>query len=89
MDRDYFYEKQRQLSQERETELKRKDQRFEKYKKQNLTSYSPIVDMRKALNDVQTGKHKNVTIDAEYDRLVNSDYKYKWRLAVGVKYENK
>ena len=36
MDRDYFYEKQRQLSQERETELKRKDQRFEKYKKQIL-----------------------------------------------------
>ena len=44
---------------------------------QNATKYSPIVDMRKALNDVQTGKHKDVTIDAEYDRLVNSNYKYK------------
>ena len=33
--------------------------------------------MRDALRKVQTGKHKDTTIDAEYDRLVNGSYKYK------------
>ena len=84
MIRDYFYNKQREKSEQTLAELKRKEDRFKKLMHQNATKYSPIVDMRKALNDVQTGKHKNVTIDAEYDRLVNSNYKYKWRLAVGV-----
>ena len=33
--------------------------------------------MTDALRKVQTGKHKDTTIDSEYDRLVNSSYKYK------------
>ena len=90
MDREYFYAKQRQLEQERETELqKRKDNLDFHLKKNPSNSYASIPNMRDALRKVQTGKHKDTTIDAEYDRLVNGSYKYKWRLAVGVKYENK
>ena len=79
MDREYFYAKQRQLEQERETELqKRKDNLDFHLKKNPSNSYASIPNMRDALRKVQTGKHKDTTIDAEYDRLVNVSYKYKW-----------
>ena len=79
MDREYFYAKQRQLEQERETELKRKQDNLDFHLKKNPSnSYASIPNMRDALRKVQTGKHKDTTIDAEYDRLVNSNYKYKW-----------
>lgn len=79
MDREYFYAKQRQLEQERETELqKRKDNLDFHLRKNPSNSYASIPNMRDALRKVQTGKHKDTTIDAEYDRLVNGSYKYKW-----------
>ena len=79
MDREYFFNKQRQLSQERETELKRKQDNLDFHLKKNPShSYASIPNMRDALRKVQTGKHKDTTIDAEYDRLVNGSYKYKW-----------
>ena len=78
MDREYFYAKQRQLEQERETELKRKQDNLDFHLKKNPSnSYASIPNMRDALRKVQTGKHKDTTIDAEYDRLCNSAYRYK------------
>ena len=78
MDREYFFNKQRQLSQQRETELKRKQQNLDFHLKKNPSnSYASIPNMRDALRKVHTGKHKDTTIDAEYDRLVNGSYKYK------------
>ena len=78
MDREYFYAKQRQLEQERETELKRKQDNLDYHLKKNPSqSYASIPNMRDALRKVQTGKHKDTTIDAEYDRLCNSAYRYK------------
>ena len=61
-----------------ETELqKRKDNLYFHLKKNPSHSYASIPNMRDALRKVQTGKHKDTTIDAEYDRLVNGSYKYK------------
>ena len=78
MDREYFYAKQRQLEQERETELKRKQDNLDYHLKKNPShSYASIPNMRDALRKVQTGKHKDTTIDAEYDRLCNSAFRYK------------
>ena len=78
MDRTYFFNKQRQLSQQRETELKRKEDNIELYLRKNPSNnYNKISDMRKELNQVLNGKHKDVTIDADYDRLCNSAYRYK------------
>ena len=78
MDRQYFYAKQRQLSQEREKDLKRKQDNLDYHLKKNPShSYATIPDMRKELNQVLNGKHKDVTIDADYDRLCNSAYRYK------------
>ena len=78
MDREYFYAKQRQLEQERETELKRKQDNLDYHLKKNPShSYASIPNMRDALRKVQTGKHKDTTIDAEYGRLCNSAYRYK------------
>ncbi len=79
MDREYFYKKARELEQRSETELqKRKDNLDFHLKKNPSNSYASIPNMRDALRKVQTGKHKDTTIDAEYDRLVNGSYKYKW-----------
>ena len=78
MDREYFYAKQRQLEQERETELKRKQQNLDFHLKKNPSnSYASIPNMRDALRKVQTGKHKDTTFDANWERLTNSSYKYK------------
>ena len=78
MDREYFYAKQRQLEQERETELqKRKDNLDFHLKKNPSNSYASIPNMRDALRKVQTGKHKDKSFDPEYERLTNSGYKYK------------
>ena len=78
MDREYFYKKARELEKRSETELqKRKDNLDFHLKKNPSNSYASIPNMRDALRKVQTGKHKDTTIDAEYDRLVNSNYKYK------------
>ena len=78
MDREYFYAKQRQLEQERETELKRKQQNLDFHLKKNPSnSYASIPNMRDALRKVQTGKHKDKSFDPEYERLTNSGYKYK------------
>ena len=78
MDREYFYAKQRQLEQERETELKRKQQNLDFHLKKNPSnSYASIPNMRDALRRVQTGKHKDKSFDPEYERLTNSGYKYK------------
>ena len=78
MYRTYFFNKQRQLSQQRETELKRKEDNIELYLRKNPSNnYNKIPDMRKELNQVLNGKHKDVTIDADYDRLCNSAYRYK------------
>ena len=78
MDREYFFNKQRQLSQERETELKRKQQNLDFHLKKNPSnSYASIPNMRDALRKVQTGKHKDTTFDANWERLTNSSYKYK------------
>ena len=79
MDREYFYKKARELEQRSETELqKRKDNLDFHLRKNPSHSYASIPNMRDALRKVQTGKHKDTTIDAEYDRLVNGSYKYKW-----------
>jgi len=79
MDREYFYKKARELEKRSETELqKRKDNLDFHLKKNPSNSYASIPNMRDALRKVQTGKHKDTTIDAEYDRLVNGSYKYKW-----------
>jgi hypothetical protein len=78
MDREYFYAKQRQLEQERETELKRKQDNLDYHLKKNPShSYASIPNMRDALRKVQTGKHKDKSFDPEYERLTNSGYKYK------------
>ena len=78
MDREYFFNKQRQLSQQRETELKRKQQNLDFHLKKNPSnSYASIPNMRDALRKVQTGKHKDKSFDPEYERLTNSGYKYK------------
>jgi len=78
MDREYFYAKQRQLEQERETELKRKQDNLDYHLKKNPShSYASIPNMRDALRKVQTGKQKDTTFDANYERLTNSSYKYK------------
>ena len=78
MDRQYFYAKQRQLEQERETELKRKQDNLDFHLKKNPSnSYASIPNMRDALRKVQTGKHKDKSFDPEYERLTNSGYKYK------------
>tara|TARA_B100000282_G_scaffold46016_1_gene28572 strand:+ start:379 stop:615 length:237 start_codon:yes stop_codon:yes gene_type:complete len=78
MDREYFYKKARELEKRSETELqKRKDNLDFHLKKNPSNSYASIPNMRDALRKVQTGKHKDTTIDAEYDRLVNGSYKYK------------
>ena len=79
MDREYFYKKARELEKRSETEMqKRKDNLDFHLKKNPSNSYASIPNMRDALRKVQTGKHKDTTIDAEYDRLVNGSYKYKW-----------
>ena len=79
MDREYFYKKARELEKRSETELKRKQDNLDFHLKKNPSnSYASIPNMRDALRKVQTGKHKDTTIDAEYDRLVNGSYKYKW-----------
>ena len=79
MDREYFYKKARELEKRSETELqKRKDNLDFHLKKNPSNSYASIPNMHDALRKVQTGKHKDTTIDAEYDRLVNGSYKYKW-----------
>ena len=79
MYRQYFYKKSRELEQRSETELqKRKDNLDFHLRKNPSNSYASIPNMRDALRKVQTGKHKDTTIDAEYDRLVNGSYKYKW-----------
>ena len=78
MDREYFYKKARELEKRSETELqKRKDNLDFHLKKNPSNSYASIPNMRDALRKVQTGKHKDTTIDAEYDILVNGSYKYK------------
>jgi len=78
MDRKYFYDKQRQLEQERLAELRKKQDNVEYHLRKNPSfSYNKIPNMTDALRKVQTGTHKDVTIDKEYDRLVNSSYKYK------------
>ena len=78
MDREYFYAKQRQLEQERETELKRKQDNLDFHLKKNPSNpYASIPNMRDALRKVQTGKHKDKSFDPEYERLTNSGYKYK------------
>tara|TARA_Y100001978_G_C23566155_1_gene371748 strand:+ start:30 stop:266 length:237 start_codon:yes stop_codon:yes gene_type:complete len=78
MDREYFYKKQRQLEQERLAELKKRQDNVEYHLRKNPSvSYNKIPNMTDALRKVQTGKHKDTTIDSEYDRLVNSSYKYK------------
>ena len=61
-----------------ETELQKKQDNLDFHLKKNPSnSYASIPNMRDALRKVQTGKHKDTTIDAEYDRLVNGSYKYK------------
>ena len=78
MDRQYFYAKQRQLEQEREKDLKRKQDNLDYHLKKNPShSYASIPNMRDALRKVQTGKHKDKSFDPEYERLTNSGYKYK------------
>tara|TARA_E500000178_G_C17005753_1_gene748034 strand:- start:480 stop:716 length:237 start_codon:yes stop_codon:yes gene_type:complete len=78
MDRKYFYDKQRQLEQERLAELRKKQDNVEYHLRKNPSfSDNKIPNMTDALRKVQTGKHKDVTIDKDYDRLVNSSYKYK------------
>ena len=78
MDREYFYAKQRQLEQEREKDLKRKQDNLDFHLKKNPSnSYASIPNMRDALRKVQTGKHKDKSFDPEYERLTNSGYKYK------------
>ena len=79
MDREYFYKKARELEKRSETELQKKKDNLDFHLKKNPSnSYASIPNMRDALRKVQTGKHKDTTIDAEYDRLVNGSYKYKW-----------
>ena len=79
MDREYFYKKARELEKRSETELQKKKDNLDFHLRKNPSnSYASIPNMRDALRKVQTGKHKDTTIDAEYDRLVNGYYKYKW-----------
>ena len=79
MDREYFYKKARELEKRSETELQKKKDNLDFHLRKNPSnSYASIPNMRDALRKVQTGKHKDTTIDAEYDRLVNGSYKYKW-----------
>ena len=77
MIRDYFFAKQREKAKQTVAELRTKNERHLRNTNLNATTYDPIADMRDALRKVQTGKYKNVTINAEYDRLTNSSYKYK------------
>ena len=78
MDRECFYKKARELEQRSETELqKRKDNLDFHLRKNPSNSYASIPNMRDALRKVQTGKHKDTTFDANYERLTNSSYKYK------------
>ena len=78
MDREYFYKKARELEKRSETELqKRKDNLDFHLKKNPSNSYASIPNMRDALRKVQTGKHKDTTLDANWERLTNSSYKYK------------
>jgi len=78
MDREYFYKKARELEKRSETELqKRKDNLDFHLRKNPSNSYASIPNMRDALRKVQTGKHKDTTFDANWERLTNSSYKYK------------
>tara|TARA_Y100001978_G_scaffold39287_1_gene34973 strand:+ start:151 stop:384 length:234 start_codon:yes stop_codon:yes gene_type:complete len=77
MDREYFYKKAREKEQGRETELQKKKDNLDFHLRNTATAYNRIPDMKDALHKVQNGKNKNITIDADYDRLVNGSYKYK------------
>tara|TARA_B100001057_G_C22777848_1_gene922375 strand:+ start:377 stop:613 length:237 start_codon:yes stop_codon:yes gene_type:complete len=78
MDREYFYKKARELEQRSETELQRRKDNLDFHLKKNPShSYASIANMRDALRKVQTGKHKDTTFDANWERLTNSSYKYK------------
>ena len=46
-------------------------------KNQATTISQPIPDMKKALSEIENGPNKSITFNADYDRLVNSNYKYK------------
>ena len=78
MDREYFYKKARELEKRSETELKKRQDNVEYHLRKNPSvSYDKIPNMRDALRKVQTGKDKDTTFDANYERLTNSSYKYK------------
>ena len=78
MDREYFYKKARELEKRSETELQKKKDNLDFHLRKNPSnSYASIPNMRDALRKVQTGKHKDTTFDANYERLTNSSYKYK------------
>ena len=78
MDREYFYNKARELEKRSETELKKRQDNVEYHLRKNPSvSYDKIPNMTDALRKVQTGKYKDTTFDANYERLTNSSYKYK------------
>ena len=78
MDREYFYKKARELEKRSETELQKKKDNLDFHLRKNPSnSYASIPNMRDALRKVQTGKHKDTTFDANWERLTNSSYKYK------------
>ena len=78
MDREYFYKKAKELEKRSETELKKRKDNLDFHLRKNPSnSYASIPNMRDALRKVQTGKHKDTTFDANWERLTNSSYKYK------------
>ena len=77
MDREYFYKSKRVRAEVGDGTAKEKRQLDFHLRKNPSNSYASIPNMRDALRKVQTGKHKDTTFDANWERLTNSSYKYK------------
>ena len=77
MIRSWYHQKEKDKLEKRQKELQKKVMKFVHDKNQATTISQPIPDMKKALSEIENGPNKNVTIDATYDRLCNSSYKYK------------
>jgi len=77
MIRSWYHQKEKDKLEKRQKELQKKVKKFMHDKNQATTISQPIPDMKKALSEIENGPNKDVGIDADYDRLVNSSYKYK------------
>jgi len=77
MIRSWYHQKEKDKLEKRQKELQKKVKKFMHDKNQATTISQPIPDMKKALSEIENGPNKSITFNADYDRLVNSNYKYK------------